>query len=97
MSRKHLKVRRAGLGKVVIHKSKFANWLDTRPRKELKYHKNIQNADGVGWSAEDFAFEAHHRGLTGVRVQTVYKRRAGCIPNSEAIDTLRKTFPGIEF
>ncbi len=96
---KHLKVRRVGIGRVVIHKSPFAAWLDDQHRALLTYHKGLPNTgpEAKGWSAEDFAFEAHKRGLTGVRVQTVYKRRAGCVPNSEAMDSLRKAFPTIQF
>lgn len=94
---KHLKVRRAGMGRIVIHKSPYAVWLDSQPRKALTYAKNLPDVEMLGWSAEDFVMEAHKRGLTGVRIMTVYKRRGGCVPNSEAIASLRKAFPGITF
>lgn len=79
-------------------KTPFAEWLDSQPRKDLTYDKDLPDRDGVGWGAEDFCMEALKRGLRGVRVQTVFKRRAqGNVPNSESLHALRKAFPTIRF
>ena len=94
---KHLKIKRHGLSSVTIRKSPFAVWLEDQPRAELTYDKDLPRLDEKGWSAEDYVYEAKKRGLTGVRVQTVYSRRAGRVPNSEIIHAHRKFFPTIQY
>lgn len=88
--------KRRGLS-AASNKSPFANWLDSQLRSGLTYDVNVPNREGVGWTAEDFTYEAKARGLEGVRVQTTYKRRAGSVPNSEAMHGLCKAFPTIQF
>lgn len=100
MTTKALKVGRARVigGAVFRKKTPFAQWLDEQPRGELTYDNDLQNPEGKGWTADDFAMEAFKRGVRGVRVQTTYKRRAaGSVPNSESYHLLKKAFPSIKF
>lgn len=97
MAKKHLKIKRPGMGSVTLRKSPFAVWLDEQPRAELTYEKGLPRLDEKGWSAEDMAYEAKARGVEGVRVQTVYSRRHGRVPNSEIVHAHRKAFPTIQY
>lgn len=101
---RHLRVRRAGLGKVVIHKSDFCRWLAEQPRKKLTWWKNFPKlsppariADGdLGWTAEDFTLESMARGIHA-SYQTTCKRMAGVCPRPESLGGLVNVFPGIKF
>jgi hypothetical protein len=101
---RHLRVRRAGIGKVVIHKSAFASWLDEAPRAELTFAKLLPKVSQPprmgpgekGWTCEEFTLEALARGVKS-SYQTTCKRRAGVIPRPESRGNIEKAFPGIAF
>lgn len=95
--KKHLHVRRRGIGVKTLNLSKFRKWLDAQPRSKLTYGENIQRKDELGWTTEDFVEEAKHRGLVGQKYGTASKWCLGVIPAEIAMGELTKHFKGIQF
>lgn len=92
---KAMTLRRPGVERI-FRKTPFRKWLDEQPRADLTYDKMIQRVDDNGWTAEDFAMEARHRGVE-TRVQTVHKWSGGSQPRFMTLHALRKAFPEIAF